>query len=105
MASFEVRAVGSCRSDTVTDDVGRAATACPPSAVAGGILGAVDAYLSAGAGRLLSEEWKEGLRDAIRSAAAREQTSRAQLARRATQLAEQSRELADQLREAMVALE
>ena len=82
----------------------------------------MDAYLSAEAGKFLSEEWKEGLRDVIRTAAAREETSRAELAKRATQLAEQSRELAEQsreltrramqldeqsreLREAMVALE
>ena len=59
----------------------------------------MDAYLSAEAGKLLSEEWKAGLRGVIHTAAAREQASRAELARRATQLADQSRQLADRSRQ------
>ena len=84
-------------SDTVSGDLGKAPSACPPSAVAGGILGAVDAFLAV-EGTMLADPWQERLRGVIRAAAAREQASRAELARRATQLG-------DQLREAVAALE
>ena len=63
----------------------------------------MDAYLSAEAGKFLSEDWKEGLRDVIRSAAAREQTSRAELVRRTSE--QIVRRVSEQVRGAMVALE
>ena len=79
--------------DTPSGDVGRAPDACPSSEVAGGILGAVDAFLDA-EGTILADQFKERLRGVIRAAAARERTSRAELAKR----------VSERLKEAMVAL-
>ena len=80
-------------SDPSSGDVGGAPSAWPPSGVAGGVLGAVDAHLSTAAGQFLTEEWKERLRDVIRIAAGREEAIRAERARRATQLVDQLREV------------
>ena len=83
----------SADADTLSGDAGRA-PACPASEEAdAGILGAVDAFLAV-EGTILAEEWKERLRGVIRDAAAREQTGRAELARR----------VSDRLKAAMAAL-
>ena len=81
----------SAGANTLSGDVGRA-PACPSSSLAVGadILGAVDALL-AEEFTFLAEPMKERLRSVIRDAAAREQASRAEIARRVTERLEKAK--------------